>query len=50
MHANCGGVAINSHKQALHLAVATAEYYDVVGMGENLKKNKALRWDSEKRR
>ncbi len=26
-HAYCGGVAINSIKQALHLAVAAAEYY-----------------------
>ncbi len=34
MHAYCGGVAINSIKQALYLAVAAAEYYDVVGIGE----------------
>ncbi len=33
-HAYCGGVAINSFKQALHLAVATAEYNDVFGIGE----------------
>ncbi len=30
----CGGVAINIFKRALHLAVATAEYYDVVGIDE----------------
>ncbi len=29
-----GGVPIKSFKQALHLAVATAEYYDVVGIDE----------------
>ncbi len=34
MHAHSGGAAINSLKQALHLAVAAAEYYDVVGKGE----------------
>ncbi len=28
------GVAINSFKQALHLAVAAAEYYEIVGIGE----------------
>ncbi len=33
-HAHCGGVVINNFKQALHLAVATAEYNDVVGIGE----------------
>ncbi len=33
-HAYCGGVAINSFKQVLHLAVAAAEYYDGVGIGE----------------
>ncbi len=27
-------MAINSFKQALPLAVATAEYFDVVGIGE----------------
>ncbi len=27
-------MAINNIKQALHLAVAAAEYYDVVGIGE----------------
>ncbi len=27
-------MAINSFKQAVHLAVATAEYYNVVGIGE----------------
>ncbi len=31
---NDGGVVMNSFKQALHLAVATAEYNDVVGIGE----------------
>ncbi len=30
----CVGVAITSFKQAFHLAVATAEYYDVVGIAE----------------
>ncbi len=34
MHAHCGGVAINSFKQALHLAVVTAEYNKVIGIGE----------------
>ncbi len=34
MHAYCGGVAINSFKQALQLAVAAAEDYDVVGICE----------------
>ncbi len=34
MHSYCGSVAINSIKQALHLAVGAAEYYDVVGIGE----------------
>ncbi len=33
-HAYCGGVAINSIKQALQLAVAAAEYYNVLGIGE----------------
>ncbi len=33
-HTDCGGVAINSYKQALHLNVATADYYDVFGIGE----------------
>ncbi len=33
-HAYCDGVAINSFKQALYLAVATAENHDVVGIGE----------------
>ncbi len=33
-HADCGGVTINSFKQAVLLAVATAEYYDAVGVGE----------------
>ncbi len=30
MHTYCGGVAIKSFKQTLHLAVAAAEYHDVV--------------------
>ncbi len=34
MHTDCGGVAINSFKQTLHLYIATAEYYDVVSVGE----------------
>ncbi len=33
-HTDCGAVVINSFKQALHLAIATAEYHDVVGIGE----------------
>ncbi len=31
---DCGGVAINSFKQALHMAESTAEYHDVIGIGE----------------
>ncbi len=33
-HAYCGGVAINSFKQALHFAVVPAEHHDVVSIGE----------------
>ncbi len=29
MHTECGGVAVNSFKQALHLSVGTAEDHDV---------------------
>ncbi len=33
-HAYCGVVAINSVTNVLHLAVAAADYYDVVGIDE----------------
>ncbi len=29
MHTDCGGVAVNSFKQALHLSVGTAAVHDV---------------------
>ncbi len=34
MHAESGGVAVNSFKLASCLSVDTAEYNDVVGIGE----------------
>ncbi len=33
-HTDCGGIAVNSSKQALHLSVATAEDHNVVGKVE----------------
>ncbi len=33
-HINCGGVAVNSFKQALHLFVAGAQGHNTVGVSE----------------
>ncbi len=34
VHADCGGVVVNSFKQALHISVATTQGHDVTGIGE----------------
>ncbi len=34
MHADSGGVSVNSFKLASYLSVDTVEYHDVVGIGE----------------
>ncbi len=35
-HTDCGGVAVDSIKQALHLAVATVEDHDVIVIGGHM--------------